>query len=403
MVGRLELLRELATGNQTKMVLLVIDGLGGLPGEKGLTELETARTPNMDELAARGQTGFIQPLAPGITPGSGPGHLALFGYDPQEHAIGRGIVEALGVGAEVCRGCVCARGNFCSWGEHDIILDRRAGRISSERSRQLIERLSVEIPEVNGVRIRLYPGREHRFVAVFSGAGVSERVADADPQKDDRPMRWASARAPEGEFMAGVVNTFLRRAREVLENESPANGCLLRGFSGAPSIPGLKELYQLKSAALAVYPMYQGIARLLGMEVLPHNGSLEGMMRSLQAYWDDYDLFYVHFKKPDLRGEDGDFHGKVEALEEIDFHLTTVMDLMPSVLAITGDHSTPSVLRAHSWHPVPLLLASPQGLPDETVIFGERSCSRGSLGIVKGQELMGLMLGHALRLLKYGA
>lgn len=403
MVGRLELLRELAVENQTKIVLLIIDGLGGLPGEKGLTELEAARTPNMDELVAGGQTGLIQPLGPGITPGSGPGHLALFGYDPGEYSIGRGIMEALGVGAEVCGGCVCARGNFCSWGEHDIILDRRAGRLSSERSRQLVERLAREIPEVNGVGVRLYPGQEHRFVAVFSGVGVSDRVADADPQKDDRPMRWASARAPEGEFMAGIVNAFLRRARAVLEDQAPANGCLLRGFSGVPSIPGLKELYRLRSAALAAYPMYQGIARLLGMEVLPHDGSLGGMMRSLQAYWDEYDLFYIHVKKPDVRGEDGDFQGKVEALEEVDFHLTTVMDLMPSVLVITGDHSTPSVLRAHSWHPVPLLLASPQGLPDETVIFGERSCSRGSLGILEGQELMGLMLGHALRLLKFGA
>lgn len=403
MIGRLDFLSGLAVENQTKMVLLVIDGLGGLPGQKGLTELEAARTPNMDELAAGGQTGLIQLLGTGITPGSGPGHLALFGYDPQEYPIGRGIMEALGVGADVCGGSVCARGNFCTWGEHDIILDRRAGRLASERNLQLVDRLSREIPEVNGIHVRLYPGQEHRFVAVFSGAGTSEEVRDADPQRDDRPMTWASARSPEGEFMAGAVNTFIRRTREVLKDQFPANGCLLRGFSGVPVIPGLDGLYRLRSAALAAYPMYQGIARLLGMEVLPHDGTLGGMMRSLQAYWDEYDYFYVHVKKPDMRGADGDFPGKVEAIEEIDAHLTSVMDLLPSVLVITGDHATPSVLRAHSWHPVPLLLASPQCLPDDTVTFGERSCARGSLGILPGPDLMGLILGHAQRLLKYGA
>jgi 2,3-bisphosphoglycerate-independent phosphoglycerate mutase len=403
MIGRLEFLSGLAVENRTKMVLLVISGLGGLPGQKGLTELEAARTPNMDELAAGGQTGLIQPVGAGVTPGSGPGHLALFGYEAREYPIGRGIMEALGVGAEVCGGCVCARGNFCTRGEHDIILDRRAGRLTSERNILLLDRLSREIPEVNGIRVRLYPGQEHRFVAVFSGPGVSEEVRDADPQRDDRPMVWASAKSPDGEFMAGAVNAFIKRAGKVLENQSPANGCLLRGFSGVPVIPGLNDLYRLRSAALAAYPMYQGIARLLGMEVLPHDGNLAGMMRSLRAYWDQFDFFYIHVKKPDLRGADGDFRGKSEALEEIDSHLSTVMDLMPSVFVITGDHATPSTLRTHTWHPVPLLLSSPHCLPDETVTFGERSCGRGSLGLLHGPDLMGLMLAHAQRLLKFGA
>ncbi len=399
----MDLLNELAVENQTRMVLVVVDGLGGLPGPRGFTELEAARTPNMDELAAGGQTGLIRPVGAGITPGSGPGHLALFGYDPCCQVIGRGIIEAMGVGAEVGGGCVCARGNFCTWGEHDIITDRRAGRLSSERSRQLVERLSLEISEVNGVRVRLYPGQEHRFVAVFSGPGVSEHLSDADPQRDDRPMVWSSARSPQGEFMAGTVNAFLRKARDVLEDQDPATGCLLRGFSGVPSIPALDELYRFRSAALAAYPMYRGIARLLGMEVLPHDGTLEGMIGSLRAYWDEFDFFYLHVKKPDIMGEDGDFRGKVEAIEEVDEHLPAVMDLMPSVLAITGDHSTPSVLRGHSWHPVPLLFSSPRCLPDETVTFGERSCARGSMGLMNGTDLMGLILAHAQRLLKFGA
>ena len=403
MTSRMEFLSRLAVENQTKMVLLVVEGLGGLPGPKGLTELEAARTPRLDELAARGATGLLEMIDLGITAGSGPGHLALFGYDPMEHFIGRGILEALGVEAVVEAGDVCARGNFCLWGEREIVVDRRAGRLSTERSRQILDRLSREIPEINGVGVTLYPSREHRFVVVFSGAGLDEKVSDADPQREGRPMKWATPRAPEAAFMARTANDFIRRVAQVLEGDSQVSTCLLRGFSGVPALPGLKELYKIRSAALATYPMNQGLARLMGMDILEGGPRYRDLFRAVQAYWDDYDFFYIHAKDPHVAGEDGDFAGKVQALEALDEDLDILSDLQPTVFVVTGDHSTPSLLRGHSWHPVPLLLFSPYGRPDDVISFGERVCARGGLGKIDASKLMGLMLAHALRLMKYGA
>ncbi|QTX33465.1 2,3-bisphosphoglycerate-independent phosphoglycerate mutase [Aminithiophilus ramosus] len=403
MTSRMELLSRLAVENQTKMVLLVVDGLGGLPGPRGLTELESARTPHLDELAARGETGLLEMVDLGITVGSGPGHLALFGYDPLEFSVGRGILEALGVGAAVGPGDICARGNFCRWGEREIVVDRRAGRLPTERSRQILERLGREIPEIDGVRVTCYPSQEHRFVVVFSGAGLDERVTDADPQKEDRPMRWATARAPEAEFTARTANAFIRRVAEVLEGDPQVSSCLLRGFSGVPLLPDLKSLYRIRSAALADYPMYRGLARLVGMNILESGPRYGDLFHAVQAYWDDYDFFYVHVKAPHLAGEDGDFVGKVRALEALDEELNLLTDLQPTVFVVTGDHSTPSLLKGHSWHPVPLLFFSPYGRPDDAVSFGERVCARGGLGKIEASKLMGLMLAHALRLMKYGA
>lgn len=403
MTSRMELLSSLAVENQTKMVLLVVDGLGGLPGPKGLTELETARTPNLDELAARSETGLLEIVDLGITAGSGPAHLALFGYDPLEFVVGRGILEALGVDALVAPGDICARGNLCRWGEREIVVDRRAGRVSTERSFRILERLGREIPEISGVRVTLYPSQEHRFVAVFSGAGLDERVFDADPQRDGRPMKWAVPKAPEGEFTAGVANAFIRRVAELLEGDPQVSGCLLRGFSGVPALPGLRELYRIRSAALAGYPMYRGLARLVGMDVLEAGPRQRDLFRTVQAYWDDYDFFFIHIKTADLCGEDGDFNGKVQALESLDEDIPVLADLQPTVFVVTGDHSTPSLLKGHSWHPVPFLFYSPYGRPDDVISFGERVCARGGLGRMEASRLMGLMLAHSLRLMKYGA
>lgn len=400
--SRMELISGLTVEGKSKMLLLVLDGLGGLPGEDGGTELESAHRPNLDALAAKAELGMLEIVDVGVTPGSGPGHLSLFGYDPLEFEIGRGILEALGLGIDVGPGDVCARGNFATWGDGDVVVDRRAGRIPTEKNRALVEKLRQEISEVEGARVRLYPGEEHRFVAVFSDDGLKDTVFDADPQVAG-PMKWATPTDPAGERMAHVANAFIRKVRDVLRDERPANGCLLRGFSSAPHIPSLGELYKIRPVAAATYPMYKGLARLVGMEILEAGKELEGVFDAVASNWGDFDYFYVHVKYTDSRGEDGDFDAKRRVVEEVDSLLPRLTSLCPDVIVITGDHSTPARLKAHSWHPVPFMLASPYVRPCDAKSFGERECARGSLGIMPAHKLMGLMLAHALRLVKFGA
>ncbi|MGI6252364.1 MAG: 2,3-bisphosphoglycerate-independent phosphoglycerate mutase [Aminivibrio sp.] len=399
---RMELLKRLSFDNGKKMILLVMDGLGGLPGSDGKTELEAASTPNFDRLARKSELGLLDIVDTGITPGSGPGHLSLFGYDPLEFSIGRGILEAMGVGAHVGPGDVCARGNFCT-SSGGVISDRRAGRIATEKSALLVEKLAAAIKEVDGVKVSLYPGKEHRFVSVFSGPGLGEEVADADPQKDGVPMRYAEALAPGGVKMAAAANSFLKRAAEVLDGESPANGCLLRGFSSAPDIPLMGDLYSIKPVAVATYPMYRGLAKLVGMEVVDAGETPGQLFDTVALLWEKYDFFFVHIKYTDSRGEDGDFDGKKKVIEQIDALLPQLQDLSPDVLAVTGDHSTPSAMASHSWHPVPFLLYSSFARWGASEGFGERECAAGAAGRIPGKDLLGLMLAHAGRLEKYGA
>jgi len=400
---RMELLQRLSHDNGKKMILLVMDGIGGLPGPNGKTELEAAFTPNLDALAAKSELGLLDMVDIGITPGSGPGHLSLFGYDPLEFSIGRGILEAMGVGALVGPGNVCARGNFCTRSKGDIILDRRAGRIATEKSALVVQKLAKAIQEIDDVRVTFYPGKEHRFVAVFSGAGLTENVADADPQQEGAPMRWAVPLSADGEKMAEVANKFIRRVSEVLEGESPANGCLLRGFSSAPDIPLMPDVYKMKPVAVATYPMYKGLAKLVGMTVVNAGETLEALFDTVGKLWNDYDYFYVHVKYTDSRGEDGDFEGKRKVVETVDGILPKLLALSPDVLAVTGDHSTPSVMSAHSWHPVPFMLFSPFARTGDSKAFSERECRVGASGRIEGKKLLGLMLAHAGRLEKYGA
>lgn len=380
-----------------------MDGLGGLPSVAGLTELEAAATPNLDMLASRGEKGLLEMVDVGITPGSGPGHLALFGYDPREHFIGRGILEVLGAGAEVHPGEICARGNFCTWGEGDIILDRRAGRIGTNASSMLITRLNRSITEVDGVSVRFYPGIEHRFAVVFSGEGLNDRVTDADPQKDGSSMVWSRPTEPIGNRAANVINALIKKVRETLADEDKASGCLLRGISGTPEIPLFPDLYKMRSAAIATYPMYKGLARTVGMEVVDAGKTIDSLFHALKREWNSFDFFFVHVKYTDSRGEDGDFEAKREVIERVDSFVPEILSLEPDVLVVTGDHSTPSLMGSHSWHPSPFLLLSRFVRPDGTGSFGERSCVRGSLGLMKGYKLMGLLLAHAGRLAKYGA
>lgn len=397
-----DLTRALHVRNDSKIVMLVADGLGGLPlAPGGLTELETARTPNLDALACVGETGSSIPVLPGIAPGSGPGHLGLFGYDPLRYVIGRGALEATGIGFELTANDVAIRANFCTLDAQGNISDRRAGRISSEESAPLAIRLrQVKIP---GVEVFVEPVKEHRFVVVLRGAGLGDRVNDTDPQRTGVPPLEPKSVDPASQRTADAAREFIAQARRLLTNENKASGLTLRGFSARPALPTYEEVYGLKGAAIAVYPMYKGLARLVGMEIVGAAKTLDDQIDVLTAHWKSYDFFFLHYKYTDSTGEDGNFDAKVQRIEEFDAAVPRVMALHPDVLIVTGDHSTPSALKSHSWHPVPTLIASKSARFDGSREFSERECRRGGLGQFEAKHLMTLALAHAGRLGKFGA
>lgn len=388
--------------SDAKIVLLVVDGLGGLPHPAtGKSELETARLPNLDALAKGGTCGLLSPLGAGITPGSGPAHLALFGYDPWQNPIGRGALSALGLGLDFARGDVAARLNFCTVDAAGRVCDRRAGRIPTEKGRQLCQVLkAIAVP---GVEVQVAAEMEYRAGVVFRGAGLGDQVSDSDPQVTGVPPKPLAALAPGSERTVEVAEAFLRQAAALLADEHPANMVLLRGLGGYPALMPMDEAYGLKALGIAGYPMYRGVAGAVGMDVEAVGWELASEFALLESRYADYDFFYVHVKKTDSAGEDGDFALKVRLLEEIDAYIPRLLALQPEVLIVTGDHSTPSIMRSHSWHPVPTVLASRWALADAADEFSERGCSVGSLGIAPATSLMALALAHARRLDKFGA
>ncbi|MFN6110513.1 MAG: 2,3-bisphosphoglycerate-independent phosphoglycerate mutase [Planctomycetota bacterium] len=397
-----ELTRELHKQNDSKLVMVVADGLGGLPlTPNGKTELETARTPNLDALASRNVQGLSIPVFPGISPGSGPGHLGLFGYDPLKYRIGRGALEATGIQFALEEGDVAARGNFCTLDSSGLISDRRAGRIASEESAPIAERLNaVRIP---GVEVFVRPVKEHRFVVVFRGAGLAGDVDDTDPQATGKAPLAPRARNVASGRTAEVAAEFVRQARELLKSEAKANGLTLRGFAARPALPSFQEVYGLRAAAIAVYPMYKGLAQLVGMEIVGQAKTLQEQVAVMREQWSKYDFFFLHFKYTDSTGEDGNFAEKVRQIEALDAAIPQLMALSPTVLIVTGDHSTPSFLKSHSWHPVPTLLVSDCCRPDGCQEFSESAALRGGLGQFPAKYLMPLALSNAGRMEKYGA
>ena len=407
----MEVLEIVVQRGNTKILLVVLDGLGGLPVKDGRTELEIARTPNLDRLAKRSATGLHVPVDLGITPGSGPGHLALFGYDPVTHQIGRGILEALGLGLEVRETDVAIRGNYATVEYRDrrpVVVDRRAGRIPTEENRRITRRITEAIDEIEGVKITVAPGMDHRVAILFRFPEPlpegSDRVTDTDPQRVGVDPLDPIPETPQAEKVAKVAKAFIERVSEIIRDEPRANYILLRGFSQKPKIKPFSERFGLRPCCIAVYPMYRGLASLVGMEVVNfEGGTIRDQIKVLRKVWDQYDFFFLHIKKTDSYGEDGNWEGKVSMIEEFDAVLPDILELNPDVLAITGDHSTPSVLRSHSWHPVPLLIHSPYVLGGTSNRFTERECLKGEIGIVPGKKIMNLLLANALRLTKYGA
>jgi 2,3-bisphosphoglycerate-independent phosphoglycerate mutase len=395
---------DVVVPGQSKMVLLVLDGLGGIQDPRyGKTELQAARTPNLDKLAAEGTCGVLDPIAPGITPGSGPAHMALFGYDPLTCNIGRGVLSALGVGFDLTSRDLAARANFATVDSAGNITDRRAGRISSEDNSRLCEKIARSVRLPVGTELFIQTEREHRAVVVFRGEGLHDAVSDTDPQRLGVPPADPVPLSPEAEKASSIVRSFLEQAHRILADESPANAVLLRGFAVQRPYVSFGERYKLRAAAIAKYPMYRGLARLIGMDVLPACEDLDDEMELLRKEFQKHDFFYFHVKKTDSSGEDGDFDAKVKAIELVDSKLPALMALSPDVVAVTADHSTPSVLGAHSWHPVPVLLRAKSCRVDAVSSFDETSCAIGGFGRMPMVRLMSLILAHGGRLTKYGA
>ena len=398
---------SLVLDGTSKIVLLVLDGVGDLPdpAQGGRTPLEAARTPNLDALAPRSALGRLLPVAPGITPGSGPGHLALFGYDPIATPVGRGVLEALGAGMDLRDGDVAARANFCTLDGGGIVSDRRAGRIPGEECARLVATLTRAVGRIDDVEVLLQAGMGHRFVAVLRGPGLAGGVSDADPHHEGAAIPPARPLAPgaAAEKTARVTNAFVQRAGEALRAERPANGVLMRGLSARPSLPGYRERFKLRAAAIAAYPMYRGVAQLAGMSVFPVGERVTDAFDAAAAQWRDFDFFFLHVKGTDMAGEDGNFAAKVGVIEEVDRALPQLTALGPDVLCVTGDHSTPVPVRGHSWHPVPALVHGRWSGADAAPRFHEATCRTGSLGVMPSRDLMAVLLANAGRLDKYGA
>ncbi|HOC52742.1 MAG TPA: 2,3-bisphosphoglycerate-independent phosphoglycerate mutase [Caldisericia bacterium] len=407
---RIDILKELVEKNDSKILLVVLDGLGDIPSIDGKTPLEAAKTPNLDKLSKESALGMHIPVLPGITPGSGPGHLSIFGYNPLKYKIGRGILEALGVGLEVTKNDICIRANYAKVEEKDgklIVNDRRAGRLSTEENKKLTEKITKEIEEINGVKIFIKSGIEYRLAILLRfNEKVNEDMCDileTDPQNEGKEVISPEPLSEKAKIVSEVLKEFLLRVREIIKNEK-GNYLLLRGYSTPPIIPNFSEIYKLKSLSIATYPMYKGLTKLIGMESVKVDGfSIKDEIDVLKENYKNFDFIYLHIKKTDSYGEDGDFMNKLKVIEEFDSYLPEILSLNFDVLCITGDHSTPTIMKSHSFHPVPLLIHSPFVFKGLSERFTEKDCLKGELGTIKGEDIISLLLAHSKKLKKYGA
>tara|TARA_Y100000996_G_scaffold130205_1_gene98914 strand:+ start:1938 stop:3140 length:1203 start_codon:yes stop_codon:yes gene_type:complete len=398
----LDIIKQLTQQSDSKILLCVLDGLGGLPSTKGRTELEDAATPNLDKLAHNSDLGLSIPVERGITPGSGPGHLALFGYDPIKYQIGRGALEATGIEFKLQDNDIAARGNFCTVDQDGNISDRRAGRIPTDVCEKLTKNIENAI-NIDGYEVFVRPVKEHRFILVIRGDGLSDQITETDPQSIGVPPNMVNFLDASAENTAAIVNSVVEQAINVIATEKQANSLTLRGWSFKPEMPHFADTWNVKAAAIAAYPMYKGLANIVGMDVLDAGASIEEEINVLENAWDEYNFFFLHYKNTDTYGEDGNFPEKKAAIEYYDSLVPRLTSLKPDVMIVTGDHSSPAIMAAHSWHPVPLLLSSPYVRDNKHSGFNEKECNSGNLGMLYAKNLMTLAFAHAGRLTKYGA
>ncbi|QKQ99801.1 2,3-bisphosphoglycerate-independent phosphoglycerate mutase [Metallosphaera tengchongensis] len=410
-----------------KILLIVGDGLGDrqVTQLKGKTPLEAADKPNIKSILNSSIMGLMDPIGPGIVPGSDTSHLAIFGLDPYKYYKGRGSFEALGAGATLNEGDVAFRGNFATVDSEMRIIDRRAGRKIDEAA-DLVRELNDKINEIEGVKVRFYKGTEHRVSVVLSGDAMSDKVSDTDPHEvgsrvlQSRPIDSS----PGSEKTAKIVNALTQRIYQVLsespinnkrkaEGLPPANIILLRGASIHSELPKLKDYTGLKGAAVSATALIKGVSKSLGMEVITPPGATGGIDTDYMAKADaaikllesDYDLVFLHVKATDAASHDGLVSEKVRAIEMIDRVIGKIFDIYGTdlVLLFTGDHATPVELKEHSGDPVPILLYAPVNIiPDELGGFDERQARHGSLKII-GLNIINLLLNYSNRASKYGA
>lgn len=399
-----KILPEIISENNQKIVFLIMDGLGGAPGPDGKTELESAKKPFLDELASKGETGLLDPIYPGVTPGSGPAHLALFGYDPVEFNVGRGILSALGVDFPLTPRDVAMRVNFVTLDANGIITDRRAGRIPTEVNQKLVKKILENVKVPAGFEFFMQTESEHRALIVLRAEGLGDQITETDPQKTGLPPVTPEGHDPASEKTAAALRDILEQIRKILKDDHPANFIVCRGFAKYVQYPTMKERYHLRAAAIAQYPMYRGLAKLVGMDVLPLPETYDAMYDQLKANYSNYDFFYIHFKKTDSYGEDGNFEQKVKVIEMVDQWVEKmVKELKPDVLVVTGDHSTPATWKSHSFHPVPVLFYSRHAIPNGVKAFNEKACASGYIGRMEMKKILIYALGHAQKLIKFGA
>ena len=399
-----QLITSLALKNDKRIVMLVMDGLGDCANpQRGGTALQLARTPNMDALAGRSACGLLVPVANAVTPGSGPGHLGLFGYDPLHYIVGRGVLSALGLEFPLQASDVAARLNFCTLDKAGNVADRRAGRIPDEENRRVLAKIRKGLKVPAGVEVFFETEAEHRALMVLRGAGLDDNIGETDPQTTGVPTLKANRAPHDKSATANIVANLIDQIGKILADEPKANMILARGFAKYPTWPKFPDRYKLNPAAVAGYPMYRGVARLLGIPVVSQPTTAIDVCTEAGKAMQDHTFVFAHFKYTDKTGEDGDLDGKIQRIEEMDAALPTLLAANPDVLIITGDHSTPPSLKAHSWHPIPVLMHAPHIRGGQSAHFDEISCRGGEIGTIPSKEILPLAMAHAGKLEKYGA
>ncbi|MFB6490483.1 MAG: 2,3-bisphosphoglycerate-independent phosphoglycerate mutase [Thermoproteus sp. AZ2] len=390
---------------------ILFDGGGDRP-RNGVTPFFIALKPVIDRLASLGSCGIMDPISPGVRPGSDTSHLALFGYDPYRYYTGRGAFEALGAGVELRPGDVAFRTNLATIDAKGIVVDRRAGRyVAPEEAREveaIMAKIGEEVERRFGVSVVYKSTVEHRGVLVLRGP-VSHKVSDTDPHKVGEPLAPAKPLdgGKEAQTTAEVVNEITRlfveyskgleaNKRRSERNEPLINAILIRGGGYMPAIEPLAQRYRVRAAAIAGVALIRGVAKSVGMDVYAAEGlggtkfdKFEAAVRLAIDLMKRYDLVFLHVKGTDSASHDGDFKGKVSVVERLDEALRPYAEILEeNYVVVTSDHATPVAVMEHTGEPVPIMLYGPDVVRDDVTRFSELTCWRGALGRIRGIDVM---------------